>query len=138
MGGAYNRVRADAPLRPPQRRIDARVLEDLPYRPTARLYSKAGQLIVDPAVPQDGLSRAISRSACQRSKVRGEIAAQLGDGGSSRASAVRSARSAQDSFGVSAWRWTTATWWRKIKIGILGMVRAGKQGKPANTRSTAK
>jgi hypothetical protein len=34
----------------------------------------------------------------------------------SRASATRIARLGQDSSGVLAWRWSTAGWWRKIKI----------------------
>jgi hypothetical protein len=36
--------------------------------------------------------------------------------GNSRASAAKTARSVDDSFGDSIWRWSTATWCRKIKI----------------------
>ncbi len=36
--------------------------------------------------------------------------------GSNRASAARTARSAHDSLGFLTWRWSTATWWRKIRI----------------------
>ncbi len=59
--------------------------------------------------------------------------------GSSRASADRIARSAQDSFGVPAWRWSTATWWRRMRISasLARSDRASKASQP-NTRSTAR
>lgn len=95
--------------------------------------------------PQPGLSRAISstsarvadavrgrpgvrrgyahrrrtRSVYQRSRVRRETIRRSWLRwclGSSLASAARTARSAHDSLGAPALRWSTATWWRRIKI----------------------
>ena len=95
-----------------------------------------------PGVRRGYVQRRRTRSACQRSKVCGEMTRRSWRRcplGSSRASAARIARSAQDSFGVPAWRWSTATWWRKIKISasLAWSERASKASQP-NTRSTVK
>jgi len=101
--------------------------------------SQAGQLTVDaPVAParviaghlQDqrlhgrrgpGPSRAAARisqyrwtrSACQRSRVRGEMSKRSSrrwPWGSSRACPARTARSGHDRRGALTWRWSTATW----------------------------
>ncbi len=56
--------------------------------------------------------RRLTRSARQRSGVRGEMIQcswRTWRLGSSRASALKIARSAQDSLGVLTWRWSTVT-----------------------------
>jgi hypothetical protein len=113
------------------------------FRISQALYAAAALGVADQLAtgpqPQPGLSRAISsasarmacaergrpgtrrryaqrfwtRSACQRSTVRGETirrSCRRRPLGSSRASADKTARSAQDSFGDLTWRWRTATW----------------------------
>ena len=72
---------------------------------------------------------------CQRSKARGEMIRRIWPSwplGSTRASAARTARSAQDSLGVFTWRCSTATLVTQDEdLGVLGAVGAGGQGKPA-------
>src|SRR5450756_2238015 len=118
--------------------------------------------------PQPGLSRAISstsartaaalpgrpgerrgwvqcrraRSACQRSRVRGELIRRSWRSwlpGSCRASAASTARSAHDSLGFLTCRWRTATWCRRIRssASLARSDRASKASQP-NTRSTTR
>ena len=154
---------------PPGCGIDARVLEDLPHRRRRDLVAQAGQLAVDaPVAPArvipghlqhqraDGLRRARAvrergagtpsaagpgwrASAAGSAGRRSGAAGGAGRLGSSRASAARTARSAQDSLGVLTWRWSTATWWRRIRISasLARSDRASKASQP-NTRSTAR
>ncbi len=53
--------------------------------------------------------------------------------------AARIARSAHDRRGAWTWRWSTATWWRRMRISasLARSDRASKASQP-NTLSTAK
>ena len=72
---------------------------------------------------------------------RGDDQAQLSEAaaGPQSGQRARPARSAHDSLGVLTWRWSTATWWRRMRISasLARSERASNASQP-NTRSTAR
>ena len=64
-GGLPSQERSPGQASPSGRGVDARVLEDLPYRRRREFAAEAGQLAVDAAVTPGRLSRAISSTSAQ-------------------------------------------------------------------------
>ena len=145
---------------PSVRGVDAGILEDLPHGRRRQLVAQADQLAVDAPVPParvvpghlqhqrpDGLGcpgrpraqrrwvqRRRMRSACQRSRVRGETIRRSWRSwlpGSSRASGQHRAVCPGQSLGLDLPLEHGDLVAQDQDLGVLGAVRAGEQGKPA-------